>query len=461
MVLKCKKYLILPLILVAFPFVAESQIVYPPEFEENYYQKTKEAISTENGMNSEQATVFYEALYETKRNLFMNNLVYFEDDFSSYIQDLTERVLRTIPGLREEIEVYVTRNASRNAFCMPDGSIFINMGLLASCESEAQLAFIIAHEAGHYEKEHARNRVQKLLLLNEEQEGSDVNEGTFFRSLKYSREDEFESDGFALGTAQEAGFNPKEAAGALKILDDSVVFNIAVPDVIKMLSSELIQLDSSYFDTYDESEYDQGESLKIEEDNELLRTHPNIDKRILAINEIIESMPEAYSGGENYLIKSESDFKNFRSECKYELITNLFQRSEYVTSLLLAIENLHQHPDDQEMKVNVIKNLYQIAYFKEIESIDNILKMNTLGNSNLMPVIKGFVSKVSFNELRKVAFGYTKKELKLTQDDEELLFYYGLITKSYLGNEPARHIFSKYRTAYPNGKYIVYVNTLR
>ncbi|MEE4203315.1 MAG: M48 family metalloprotease, partial [Halieaceae bacterium] len=50
-----------------------------------------------------------------------------------------------------------------NAFALPGGFIYINRGLLAYLESEAELAGVIAHEIGHItENHHSRRRTQQI-----------------------------------------------------------------------------------------------------------------------------------------------------------------------------------------------------------------------------------------------------------------------------------------------------------
>jgi predicted Zn-dependent protease len=62
------------------------------------------------------------------------------------------------------------RDSSPNAFALPNGSIYINTGLLALLEDEAQLAGVLAHEVTHVSRRHtyAQNRSmrKKILAIN-------------------------------------------------------------------------------------------------------------------------------------------------------------------------------------------------------------------------------------------------------------------------------------------------------
>src|SRR5947208_3849184 len=62
------------------------------------------------------------------------------------------------------------RDPIPNAFALPNGSIYINTGLLALLDDENQLAAVIAHEITHVSRRHTylRNRSvrKKILAIN-------------------------------------------------------------------------------------------------------------------------------------------------------------------------------------------------------------------------------------------------------------------------------------------------------
>jgi hypothetical protein len=72
------------------------------------------------------------------------------------------------PGVT--LRVHVMRSPVNNAFCLPDGSIYVFAGLLAQLTSRDQLAFILRHEAQHALGDHAarqmRNANSKIVALS-------------------------------------------------------------------------------------------------------------------------------------------------------------------------------------------------------------------------------------------------------------------------------------------------------
>ena len=57
--------------------------------------------------------------------------------------------------LCSDIRIYLIRQPYLNAFMAPNGMMVIFTGTLARAENEAQLAFVMAHEIGHYRSRHS------------------------------------------------------------------------------------------------------------------------------------------------------------------------------------------------------------------------------------------------------------------------------------------------------------------
>src|SRR5215831_9630937 len=79
------------------------------------------------------------------------NLVY-DPALNEYVRQIVCRLAGPhCDGLR----VYIVRNPEFNASMAPNGMMLVWTGLLLRMENEAQLAFILGHELGHYLRRHA------------------------------------------------------------------------------------------------------------------------------------------------------------------------------------------------------------------------------------------------------------------------------------------------------------------
>nr|WP_228056424.1 M48 family metalloprotease [Microcoleus sp. LEGE 07076] len=121
-----------------------------------------------------------------------------------------------------------------NAFALPGGQVFITAGLLRRLNSEAQLAAVLGHEAGHVVGRHAAEHLAKQQLgralvtavgvaASDERGGGQqaaliaqaVNQVV---SLRYGRSDELESDRLGFRFMTEAGYDPRGIVEVMKIL---------------------------------------------------------------------------------------------------------------------------------------------------------------------------------------------------------------------------------------------------
>jgi len=131
-----------------------------------------------------------------------------------------------------------------NAFVLPNGATYINTGLLAMMENEAQLAFVLSHEISHFElrhglknaraKDNSRKRgilaafVLQTVLANT---GGYVPGNSLTKSAgellgaslssSYSRESEHEADERGFELLSNAGYDTAAGMGALEKLREA------------------------------------------------------------------------------------------------------------------------------------------------------------------------------------------------------------------------------------------------
>lgn len=119
---------------------------------------------------------------------------------------------------------FVVRDIEPNAFALPDGQVYVNSGLLAVLENEAQLAGVLAHEVHHTAGHHgilsyrsARHKVIASAILGPLTLGV----GDYFLAMSvfgYSRDLEEEADRLGLKRMLMAGYDPRQVPRMLQIL---------------------------------------------------------------------------------------------------------------------------------------------------------------------------------------------------------------------------------------------------
>ena len=148
-----------------------------------------------------------EASYRINKMLAGGHIVY-GDSISLLAARIADTLLKDYPQLRSELRFYTVTSPVVNAFTTPQGMIFINAGLVAQLENEAQLAFIIAHEIIHYYRAHGmetlvgdkKKKADKKKKGDKDPDLDDEAEqaGDFMRLHARSREMENEADSLGI-----------------------------------------------------------------------------------------------------------------------------------------------------------------------------------------------------------------------------------------------------------------------
>lgn len=129
-----------------------------------------------------------------------------------FLNETKDKIIQNDISLRNRnnIRIFVAKNSDINAFILPNGTIYFTSALLDEKLSDEELAFVLAHEMGHYAKrDHllALSRsiiVQSILALLFFDGDATINllvNGTSnLSSLHYSKKSEFEADRYAADT---------------------------------------------------------------------------------------------------------------------------------------------------------------------------------------------------------------------------------------------------------------------
>ena len=100
---------------------------------------------------------------EEHEKLIENIGIYENPKLQAYINEIGARLVANSSMPNREFTFTLLDSPDINAFALPGGLIYINRGLLAYLDNEAELAGVIAHEIGHItERHHSRRRTQTI-----------------------------------------------------------------------------------------------------------------------------------------------------------------------------------------------------------------------------------------------------------------------------------------------------------
>jgi predicted Zn-dependent protease len=198
-------------------------------------------------------------------------LVFDDAELAGYLQSVLERLYPEFTGT---LSVKPFDSPHLNAFCLPNGHIYVNTGLLARLDNEAQLATILAHEAVHFTAQHSlqqRSSVDQVAVIGASVEiltgiplsGSLLTLGIL---SGYSQTHEREADAEGFKRLLASGYDLREAPRAFEKLLEEV---------------EALDIDQPF----------------------MFSSHPRLEDRIDSFNVLVAEHPQAQGivGTETYL----------------------------------------------------------------------------------------------------------------------------------------------------------------
>ncbi|MEW6132677.1 MAG: M48 family metalloprotease [Pseudomonadota bacterium] len=133
----------------------------------------------------------------------------------TYLQGVMDRLYPEFGG---RIRVRALDSNRLNAFALPNGSVYINTGLLARLQNEAQLATVLAHEGAHFVHRHSLQQIENAknaaaVALVVGMAGVPVvgNVVALGSMSGFSREHENQADHIGFQRLVAAGYSAKEA----------------------------------------------------------------------------------------------------------------------------------------------------------------------------------------------------------------------------------------------------------
>jgi beta-barrel assembly-enhancing protease len=149
------------------------------------------------------------------------------DPVSIYVQRLGQQLAAHAPGEKWPYTFHVVNQKEINAFALPGGPVFVNVGSIQAADNEAELAGVMAHEISHVVQRHGTRAASKQMaaqlplsilggvmgqgaLSQMAQMGLSFGFGSYF--LKNSRKSESEADLLGTDIMYDSGFNPRAMA---------------------------------------------------------------------------------------------------------------------------------------------------------------------------------------------------------------------------------------------------------
>lgn len=180
---------------------------------------------------------FYAHCLAIQQSAFDGNIIISDPAISNYINALLAKLFSEKHRHDHPVKIYLVRDPDMNLIALADGSLMINLGLLAHMRNEAELAAMLAHELGHHFSNHELERFKKTKQYYAKPEIKKFGElvSDYLLQVEVSgkiTEDEQEADNCAIKLLRENKFNPVLLEQNYEILQRTEERSKALQDIM-------------------------------------------------------------------------------------------------------------------------------------------------------------------------------------------------------------------------------------
>ena len=172
---------------------------------------------------------------EMHQDMITQGAAYDDPELQAYISQVGQRLVANSDEPGTAFTFTVIDSPDINAFALPGGYIYINRGLLAYLDNEAELAGVLAHEIGHVSARH-HSRQQAASVANKvvatttyvlTGSGDLANASNMYGTelvSGYGRDMELEADGLGAQYMYKSGYDPDSLLEVIGVLKDQEQF---------------------------------------------------------------------------------------------------------------------------------------------------------------------------------------------------------------------------------------------
>ncbi len=345
----------------------ESRGQIPKDFLVSWSEKLEESLVQANNGEKEIENFWLDQHHQIDA-LLQSGRYAFGDPITQYLNEIADHLLRDKPELRKEIRIYTFRAPSANGFTVADGIIAIHIGLIAHVKTEAELAFVLAHEIAHYERNHLYDRYK----LNRQNKKS----GWFSNSISplaqasslISRSKEHEIDADLVGL--ELYLNSDYTLDAVDTLLTTLNYS-HLPFGRRKVNSNPFCVPSNCYTIPEVFYRDDLDPLQKDEFYpDAQHLHPNIGERRSKIRSAL--VQRSVKPGVEFRLGKER-FNNLQEIARFESIREKISVGDY-SGALYDIYNIQaSYPQNKFLTLSRVKALYGLASYKAVDKISSVL----------------------------------------------------------------------------------------
>jgi hypothetical protein len=367
-------------------------------------------------------------------DLLQSAKVLFNDPITAYVNKIADELLKEDDAMRQKLRFYAVRSSAVNAFATNQGIIFVNVGLVAQLESEAQLAFILAHEISHVKHGHALDMFLESQKIDRYTRRSELMKNTSFDDRIvaknfFSKDLEISADKEGLELYLESKYSLDDLDGVFDVLQYSYLPFDVTPFKKDFFENKFITFPENYFLAEEDLNGINGDY----EEEDSKSTHPSIESR--RENSAATVANHNNSGRSSFITSSKEEFFNVRDIARFESAYYYLHAFRYQEAIYACYILQQRYPNSLYLKKIISKALYGYTKFKnEMKGVkpysvsysDDDIYLESMAK-DAHEEIEGsaqqvyyFLAQLEPNELTVFALRYVWDAIQGHPDDKEL-----------------------------------------
>ena len=178
---------------------------------------------------SEEEQMLWRLAQEEQDTINNSGMVYQDAQIEYYLHQIAAKLQTNSISPDISFQIRVIKDTNLNAFAYPNGVIYINIGILARMDNEAQLAALLAHEMVHCTHRHSlrtlrsiKERTLAIIPTDRELVQLIHKTGSIASISGFTRELEIEADRVGLDLAVKANYDPREVLKLFELLQQEI-----------------------------------------------------------------------------------------------------------------------------------------------------------------------------------------------------------------------------------------------
>lgn len=368
---------------------------------------------------------FYNAFFEDFEKKVKNKDFLFDPEFESMVNGILVQLKNNNPEIPEDLKVLVAKDNMPNAYCLPDGTFIVNIGIFNWMDNEDQVAGILSHEIAHKILGHSLKSILKSIAEDQADRatmlrmrtlsGSANKSETAFELLKNriykkgteQRHQEIEADSLGYILFKNSGYRKEAFLNALINLKN---FDSISPRELEIATYKSLYdlpeqpfndkwLEKEDFSLYNYDLYNE----KLEKDS--IVSHPEITTRIATLQtyfpELKNEVPFAKPG---------EAYAALQSIAANEILPNLYHSEDYGLGIYAAMQFLQDKRKEAYTKFWLGKMFEKIYEARKNYNLNRYLdRVNPKDQSDSYQQFLNFMWNLKLDEIKRIADHYLKE----------------------------------------------------